>query len=81
MEVAGGLVADTPGFSSLDFDHIEKEELRDNFVEMESRGACMQIQRVSPSERAWMCSESESGDGRNIAVPLQQLFTISARDN
>ena len=27
IEVAGGLVADTPGFSSLDFDHIEKEEL------------------------------------------------------
>lgn len=36
MEVAGGLVADTPGFSSLDFDHIEKEELRDYFIEMES---------------------------------------------
>ncbi|MDW0115780.1 ribosome small subunit-dependent GTPase A [Sporosarcina thermotolerans] len=35
MEVAGGLVADTPGFSSLDFDHIEKEELRNYFVEME----------------------------------------------
>ncbi|ARD49256.1 ribosome small subunit-dependent GTPase A [Sporosarcina sp. P37] len=34
LEVAGGLVADTPGFSSLDFDHIEKEELRDYFVEM-----------------------------------------------
>ncbi len=36
LEVAGGLVADTPGFSSLDFDHIEKEELRDYFVEMEN---------------------------------------------
>lgn len=36
MEVEGGLVADTPGFSSLDFDHIEKEELRDYFVDMES---------------------------------------------
>lgn len=35
MEVAGGLVADTPGFSSLDFDHIEKEELRNYFIEME----------------------------------------------
>ena len=35
MEVAGGLVADTPGFSSLEFTHIEKEELRDYFVEME----------------------------------------------
>lgn len=36
IEVEGGLVADTPGFSSLDFDHIEKEELRDYFVDMES---------------------------------------------
>ena len=26
-EVSGGLVADTPGFSSLEFDHIEREEL------------------------------------------------------
>lgn len=34
MEVAGGLVADTPGFSSLEFTHIEKEELRDYFVDM-----------------------------------------------
>lgn len=40
MEVAGGLVADTPGFSSLEFTHIEKEELRDYFVEME---------RIAPS--------------------------------
>lgn len=36
LEVADGLVADTPGFSSLDFDHIEKEELRDTFIEMEN---------------------------------------------
>lgn len=34
MEVAGGLVADTPGFSSLEFTHIEKEELRDYFIDM-----------------------------------------------
>lgn len=34
MEVAGGLVADTPGFSSLEFTHIDKEELRDYFVDM-----------------------------------------------
>ncbi len=27
IEVAGGLIADTPGFSSFDFDTIEKEEL------------------------------------------------------
>ncbi|CAM3081272.1 ribosome small subunit-dependent GTPase A [Filibacter tadaridae] len=35
LEVAGGLVADTPGFSSLDFDHIEREELPHYFIDME----------------------------------------------
>ncbi|MFD1928747.1 ribosome small subunit-dependent GTPase A [Sporosarcina siberiensis] len=34
LEVAGGLVADTPGFSSLEFDHIKKEELSRYFIEM-----------------------------------------------
>ncbi|MBE1553509.1 ribosome small subunit-dependent GTPase A [Sporosarcina limicola] len=34
LEVAGGLVADTPGFSSLEFDHIEKDELPHYFIDM-----------------------------------------------
>lgn len=33
IEFAGGLVADTPGFSSLDFEHLEKEELSGCFAE------------------------------------------------
>ena len=35
LEVAGGLVADTPGFSSLEFDHIDKESLSEYFIEMD----------------------------------------------
>ncbi|MFS0672388.1 ribosome small subunit-dependent GTPase A [Ornithinibacillus sp. 179-J 7C1 HS] len=34
IEINGGLVADTPGFSALDFDQIEAEELTDCFPEM-----------------------------------------------
>ncbi|MBS7345720.1 MAG: ribosome small subunit-dependent GTPase A [Caryophanon sp.] len=34
MEVAGGLLADTPGFSSFDFDTIEREELTRCFPEL-----------------------------------------------
>lgn len=34
IEVAGGLLADTPGFSSFDFDTIEKEELTQCFPEI-----------------------------------------------
>lgn len=37
VEVSNGLVADTPGFSALDFDNIEIEELADYFPEMEKR--------------------------------------------
>ena len=33
IEVCGGLLADTPGFSSFDFDTIEKEELTACFPE------------------------------------------------
>lgn len=29
----GGLVADTPGFSSIDFSNMSKEDIRDNFIE------------------------------------------------
>lgn len=33
LEVADGLVADTPGFSTLEFDHLEKEQLSNQFIE------------------------------------------------
>ena len=33
-----GFIADTPGFSALDFDHINKETLRDNFIEISRYG-------------------------------------------
>ena len=29
------MIADTPGFSSLDFKNMTKEEIRDNFIEFE----------------------------------------------
>ena len=39
LELCGGLVADTPGFSALDFTGYSKEEIRDAFVEF-SRYPC-----------------------------------------
>lgn len=33
IELCGGLVADTPGFSALDFTGMSKEDIRDNFIE------------------------------------------------
>lgn len=33
IEVLGGLIADTPGFSALDFKGMTKSDIRDNFIE------------------------------------------------
>lgn len=33
LEIEGGLVADTPGFSSLDFIGMDKNDIKDNFIE------------------------------------------------
>ena len=33
LELAGGLVADTPGFSALDLSNLTKEDIRNNFTE------------------------------------------------
>ena len=33
LQIEGGLVADTPGFSSLDFINMDKKDIKDNFVE------------------------------------------------
>lgn len=33
LPIAGGLVADTPGFSSLDFIGMTKKDIKDNFIE------------------------------------------------
>lgn len=33
IEILGGLVADTPGFSALDFTDMSREDIRDNFIE------------------------------------------------
>lgn len=41
IEVLGGYIADTPGFSSIDFRGMEKSDIRDNFIEFnEYRDNC-----------------------------------------
>ena len=40
-EVNNSLIADTPGFSSLSFSNMTKEDIRDNFIEFEkNRNKC-----------------------------------------
>lgn len=33
IEILGGLIADTPGFSSINFNSMKKSDIRDNFIE------------------------------------------------
>lgn len=41
IPILGGLIADTPGFSSLDLQEMSKEDIRDNFIEFnEYRHLC-----------------------------------------
>lgn len=42
LELFGGMVADTPGFSALDFKEMSKEDIRDNFIEFNKyRNGCL----------------------------------------
>src|SRR5699024_10486748 len=67
VEINGGLVADTPGFSALQFDEIELQELTDCFPEFRKRkGEC----------RCRACMHyKEPGCKTKRAVQLQQLKT------
>lgn len=46
-KVFSGLLADTPGFSSISFDHIEGEDLSEYFPEMKSRKADCKFRECS----------------------------------
>lgn len=86
LEVADGLVADTPGFSSLDFDHIEKEELRDYFVEISKAGegckfrGCLHIKEPGCAVKAQV-EEGKISEGRykNYLLFMQEIMDRKPR--
>ena len=41
-----GFIADTPGFSALDFDHIEKDELKNYFVDIKDADKIVNLEIV-----------------------------------
>ncbi|WP_153731241.1 ribosome small subunit-dependent GTPase A [Sporosarcina obsidiansis] len=80
IEIAKGLVADTPGFSSLDFEHIDREELRDYFVEIREAGAgckfrgCLHVKEPGCAVKAQV-EEGTISEGRykNYLLFLQEI--------
>lgn len=39
-EIGGGWIADTPGFSSLDFSHLDAQRLANSILDFQNHGAC-----------------------------------------
>ncbi|WP_017727261.1 ribosome small subunit-dependent GTPase A [Halalkalibacterium ligniniphilum] len=64
----GGLVADTPGFSSLDFIHLEADELSLQFPEMRERVADCKFRGCTHT--------SEPGCAVKAALEQKEIFTF-----
>ena len=65
IEVLGGLIADTPGFSALDFKDMTKSDIRDNFIEFnEYRDLCEYKDCMHVNER--LCAIKENVENGNI---------------
>ncbi|MEK4024176.1 ribosome small subunit-dependent GTPase A [Sporosarcina sp. FSL W7-1283] len=86
LEIADGLVADTPGFSSLGFEHIEKEELRDCFVEISEAGegckfrGCLHVKEPGCAVKAQV-EEGTISEARykNYLLFLQEIIDRKPR--
>jgi len=76
LEVCGGLLADTPGFSSFDFDEIEKEELSNCFPEFRKAAerckfrGCLHISEP----KCAVLAAIETGEIKSYRKQLQCLY-------
>lgn len=66
IPIGTGLVADTPGFSSLDFINIEVEELSDCFPEMRERASLCKFRGCTHSQEP-QCAVKQSLEKGEIA--------------
>ena len=65
IEVLGGLIADTPGFSAVDFNGMTRSDIRDNFIEFnEYRYLCEYKDCMHMNETK--CSIKDNVENNNI---------------
>ena len=65
IEVLGGLIADTPGFSAVDFNGMTRSDIRDNFIEFnEYRHLCEYKDCMHMNETK--CSIKDNVENNNI---------------
>lgn len=86
IEIADGLVADTPGFSSLDFDHVEKEELRDCFIEVAEAGSLCRFRGCLHMKEPGCAVKAQAAEGiisesryKNYQLFLQEIMDRKPR--
>ena len=73
IEVAGGLVADTPGFSSIDFKGMTEIDIRDNFIEFNMyRNQCEYSDCLHKNERN--CGIKKQVEKGNIMFSRYQNY-------
>ena len=73
IDIGGGYVADTPGFSQLDFAELGIEELGSCFREMKELSSSCKFRGCTHLARAGVCRASCAGERRDRSKPLQQL--------
>ncbi|GEP84158.1 GTPase [Staphylococcus piscifermentans] len=66
FERKGGFVADTPGFSALDFDHIQKDEVKDYFLEIQEYGQACKFRNCNHIKEP-KCNVKAQVEAGNIA--------------
>lgn len=66
FERKNGFVADTPGFSALDFDHIQKDEVKDYFLEIQEYGKACKFRNCNHIKEP-KCNVKAQVEAGNIA--------------
>lgn len=72
IELLGGMIADTPGFSALDFTGMTKSDIRDNFIEFNTyRDSCLYKDCMHTKEED---CEIKRNVGKNILESRYQNY-------
>lgn len=74
-EVNGGLVADTPGFSSIDFDHIEADDLSNCFIDIKQQAASCKFRRCRHVKEP-QCAVKKAVDNGELAKERYEHYLL-----
>ncbi|HZW67398.1 MAG TPA: ribosome small subunit-dependent GTPase A [Pseudogracilibacillus sp.] len=85
-QVNGGLVADTPGFSSIDFDHIEADSLGNYFIDIKKQASyckfrsCQHVKEPKCAVKAALASGDINEERYNhYLLFLQEILSRKPR--